>query len=202
MSESAIASGRTARMAATASRITAVSRRLTAVRGLNGFTIEQLCEEVGVSRRTFFNYFPSKEEAVIGLDEAEEFGRYAERFLGRDSRGWSSAVDDLLELAVEHARAAGFDVAEHADLVAAIDREPRLLARFIDVSREREGQLAELVATREGTSPRDPHVRAVVQVVSTALRMTGEQFHDLGTADDFAAALADAVAALRTVLTA
>ncbi len=34
--------------------------------GLNGFTIEQLCEDVGVSRRTFFNYFPSKEDAIIG----------------------------------------------------------------------------------------------------------------------------------------
>ncbi|MDD0857104.1 TetR family transcriptional regulator [Arthrobacter alpinus] len=56
---------------ATRSAITARARALTAQDGLNGFTIEQLCEDVGVSRRTFFNYFPSKEDAIIGhlLDE-------------------------------------------------------------------------------------------------------------------------------------
>lgn len=74
-------------MAATASRLTALSRRLTAERGLNGFTIEELCDEVGVSRRTFFNYFPSKEEAVIGVAEEEDRRRFAEEFLARGSRG-------------------------------------------------------------------------------------------------------------------
>ncbi|WP_449372113.1 TetR/AcrR family transcriptional regulator [Arthrobacter psychrolactophilus] len=37
---------------ATRSAITAAARRLTSQNGLNGFTIEQLCEQVGVSRRT------------------------------------------------------------------------------------------------------------------------------------------------------
>ncbi|MGN0042882.1 TetR/AcrR family transcriptional regulator [Rhodococcus sp. (in: high G+C Gram-positive bacteria)] len=42
------------------------ARTLTARRGLAGFTVEELCEHVGVSRRTFFNYFASKEDAVLG----------------------------------------------------------------------------------------------------------------------------------------
>lgn len=29
-------------------------------------TIEDICEPVGISKRTFFNYFASKEEAIIG----------------------------------------------------------------------------------------------------------------------------------------
>ncbi|WBM80991.1 hypothetical protein KIV56_06910 [Cryobacterium breve] len=41
MIDSATTSGRSERMAATALRLTAVSRRLTAERGLNGFTIEE-----------------------------------------------------------------------------------------------------------------------------------------------------------------
>ncbi len=139
------------RKAATATRLSTVARRLTAERGLTGFTIEELCDEVGVSRRTFFNYFPSKEEAVVGITDDDELGRFVEEFLARGSRGWSAVVDDLIELAASHARDAG--LAEHADFITAVGREPKLLARFMDISREREQQLAELVATREGVRP-------------------------------------------------
>src|SRR5258708_34354312 len=113
MSQSAISTRRTERMAATASRLTTLSRRLTAERGLNGFTIEELCDEVGVSRRTFFNYFPSKEEAVVGVDETQEAERYAREFLERGSRGGPAVVDDLVELAVDHVRAPEFGLAAH-----------------------------------------------------------------------------------------
>lgn len=34
---------------------------------LEGATIEAIAERAGVSRRTFFNYYPSKEDAVLGL---------------------------------------------------------------------------------------------------------------------------------------
>jgi AcrR family transcriptional regulator len=52
--------------AATRVAITDAARSLTAAHGVNGFTIEQLCEDVGISRRTFFNYFPGKEDAILG----------------------------------------------------------------------------------------------------------------------------------------
>lgn len=35
-------------------------------RGSANVTIEDICEPVGISKRTFFNYFSSKEEAIIG----------------------------------------------------------------------------------------------------------------------------------------
>ena len=187
-------------MAATESRLSAVSRRLTAERGLNGFTVEEVCAEVGVSRRTFFNYFPSKEDAVIGIDETEALEQLVTQFLERGSRGWGAVVDDLVELAVEHARAAGFGIAEHAELVAAIGREPKLLAHFVGISREREQQLAELIAEREHTRTSDPRTLAAVQIVASALRLAGERLLDQTTGDDFATALTDSLAAIRAVL--
>jgi AcrR family transcriptional regulator len=187
-------------MAATESRLSAVSRRLTAERGLGGFTVEEVCAEVGVSRRTFFNYFPSKEDAVIGIDPLEEAELFATAFLERGSRGWPAVVDDLVELAVEHARAAGFGIAEHAEFIAAIGREPKLLAHFISISREREQQLAELIATREGTTTSDPRTLASVQIVASALRLAGERVLDQTSSDDFATALTDSLAAIRAVL--
>lgn len=35
--------------------------------GLEQATIEKITTEVGISRRTFFNYFPSKEDAILGV---------------------------------------------------------------------------------------------------------------------------------------
>ncbi|NNC11996.1 TetR/AcrR family transcriptional regulator [Planctomonas sp. JC2975] len=37
--------------------------------GLDGTTIEQICQQADVSPRTFFNYFPSKAAAALGLPE-------------------------------------------------------------------------------------------------------------------------------------
>ena len=51
----------------TRSELVGEARRLTAEHGLAGFTIEQLCEAVGISRRTFFNHFASKDALATGL---------------------------------------------------------------------------------------------------------------------------------------
>jgi AcrR family transcriptional regulator len=64
----------------TAHRITAAAQRLVLEHGLDGFTMDQLAEVAGVSRRTLFNYFPGKDDAVLGgppvLEESvlDEFG--------------------------------------------------------------------------------------------------------------------------------
>jgi AcrR family transcriptional regulator len=196
MTESAIAT----RKQATASRLTALCRTLAAERGLNGFTIEEVCSEVGVSRRTFFNYFPSKEDAVFGIDEADELKLFSEEFLGRGSRGWGAVVDDLVGFAVKYADATGHDLAEHMQFMAILEREPRLLARFIGIGREREASLVELVALREGVSPADPLARASIQIVSAVMRSTADRLSDPRVAENFGAALLESLTALRAVL--
>ena len=35
--------------------------------GFAAVTVEEICEKAGISRRTFFNYFDSKDSAVLGL---------------------------------------------------------------------------------------------------------------------------------------
>lgn len=186
-------------MAATASRLTSVSRRLTAERGLHGFTIEELCAEVGVSRRTFFNYFPSKDEAVLGIDEVDDAKRLEQQFSALGSRGWSAVIGDLVQLAVDHAEAAGFRVSEHSDFVTAIEREPRLLARVVGMTRDHEQALVLLVAAREGAASDDPRARAVVTLFFAVLRAATERILQPGVNDDFGTALYDSLAAIREV---
>jgi len=195
MSQSAIA----VRRAATTAQLTSVSRRLTAERGLSGFTIEELCDEVGISRRTFFNYFPSKDEAVLGVDESEQIERLAASFLALGSRGWAAVLDDLVVLAGEMTEQLGITLADHTEFIAALEREPRLLARALGMSREREQQLGELVAAREGVATTDPRVRAVVSLFSSLMRTSVESLLEQGTTD-LRTTMTTSLAALRDVL--
>ena len=57
---------REAKKAVTRRQLTAAARSLARQHGLDGVTVELVCAEVGVSVRTFFNYFASKESAVLG----------------------------------------------------------------------------------------------------------------------------------------
>ncbi|MBT1678373.1 TetR/AcrR family transcriptional regulator [Curtobacterium aurantiacum] len=43
---------------------------LVSDRGLAGVTVEEICADAGVSPRTFFNYFPSKGDAALGLPDS------------------------------------------------------------------------------------------------------------------------------------
>ena len=54
------------RRTATSYNITLCAQQLTDKRGLDGFTMDDLATAAGVSRRTLFNYFPSKLDAVLG----------------------------------------------------------------------------------------------------------------------------------------
>jgi len=60
---------------ATRHALRSAALRLVAARGIHHVTVEDVAEAADVSTRTFFNYFASKEEAVIGIDpgQAEHF---------------------------------------------------------------------------------------------------------------------------------
>lgn len=60
------ASTRERRRQETEHRIALCALRLTDEHGLDGFTMEDLADAAEVSRRTLFNYFPSKLDAVLG----------------------------------------------------------------------------------------------------------------------------------------
>jgi AcrR family transcriptional regulator len=64
---------RTRKKAATRRSLHEAALRLAMERGLDGVTVEDVADAVGVSRRTFSNYFPSKEAAILHADR-ERFG--------------------------------------------------------------------------------------------------------------------------------
>jgi AcrR family transcriptional regulator len=52
---------------ATSERIHQCALGLADEHGIDGFTMDELAAAAGVSRRTLFNYFPGKNDAVIGV---------------------------------------------------------------------------------------------------------------------------------------
>ena len=188
------------KMRETASRLTSVCRRLTAERGLNGFTVEDACDEVDVSRRTFFDYFPTKEDAIIGLDPEEELQKFAADFLALGSHGWERVVDDFIGLVIEHFETAGINAADHAELVAAIEREPKLLTRFMGISRARDQQAAELIAEREGVEPDDARVVACINLSTLLMKTAADRYFDPLNELDFSSLIHQNLAALRSVI--
>ncbi|WXF91171.1 TetR/AcrR family transcriptional regulator [Curtobacterium flaccumfaciens pv. flaccumfaciens] len=55
----------------TRNRIAEAARSLALEQGVDGTTIEQIAARADVSPRTFFNYFESKEDAVLGHTELD-----------------------------------------------------------------------------------------------------------------------------------
>src|SRR5579872_6233243 len=64
---------------ATRRQLRAAALHLVAEHGLANVTVEDIAEAADVSPRTFFNYFPSKEAALIGESDPERAGRLRDR---------------------------------------------------------------------------------------------------------------------------
>lgn len=165
---------------ATRAAIVKVAQDLTLEHGFNGFTVEQLCESVGISRRTFFNYFASKEDAVLGWDGGDfpedlqtEFvaQRSAEHHPGQLS---SSLLQDLLTMFAETTNRLPRTPEEHRKLHKVILSEPQLLAKALDSFEKREQTLRDLIAKRESCEPEDLRVQMAVVLVGAILRKSSE----------------------------
>ncbi|MCQ6271031.1 TetR/AcrR family transcriptional regulator [Pseudarthrobacter sp. R1] len=161
--------------AATRSNITAVARALTAERGLNGYTVEEVCEAAGISRRTFFNYFPTKEDAIIGHVEDEVSNVHVEEFVARGA-GFSAGeisptlFRDLVQLSLRLAEEVTASEEDTRQLIDVLKKEPQLILKIIGVTEQRETQFAHDVARREGVTPDHPVVQMAVVLLSAITR--------------------------------
>lgn len=138
----------------TRSTLVRLARTFTNERGLGGFTLEELCEAAGISRRTFFNHFASKDDAVLGIAKCSPFEPHKERFLA--SKGSMSLAQALAELTADSIDSMVRGEMAPEKLMAVIHREPSLLNRMRQNGFRAGVEMEKLICEREGlTYPSD-----------------------------------------------
>ncbi|GGI85418.1 hypothetical protein GCM10007175_23180 [Pseudarthrobacter scleromae] len=197
----AIAGGlRERKRAATRSAITSIARKLTAERGLNGYTVEEVCEQADISRRTFFNYFPTKEDAVLGHIDDDIPAGVLEEFIAGGHASPAGEISptlfqDLVRLSLKLSEHMAASEEETRQLIGVIKKEPQLILRIIGVTEQREAQFARDVALREGVAPDHPVVQMAVVLLGTIARKSSMAYFSEGNTRPYAELLMENISA-------
>lgn len=141
---------------ATRRAIQVAALHLVAERGLDNVTIDEISRVADISPRTFFNYFSSKEEAILGdppsLPESETVDRFISNTDG------TTVLDGLVTVLIE----AGDRSLEDAEMIQLrhnlVKDYPQLFAMRMAKMRDFEEQVSGAIARRLRND--DPSVEA------------------------------------------
>lgn len=170
---------------------------LFARQGFNATTVEQITELAGVSPRTFFRYFESKDDVLLPLDnqvparemiilqpaEVSDLGAVRAMYL-------QSAP--LHELMADQLRA----------LALAMASSPALRGRKVDRQQEAEKELAEALATRRGLAQPDDEALLAAAIGFSVLRTSMDRWLNAAEGERLADVIAAAFARLRVMVAA
>jgi AcrR family transcriptional regulator len=151
---------------ATRSALHDAALRLTLERGIEHVTVEEISAAANVSVRTFFNYFPSKEQAVLG----DMITIVAERATAAIQSA-PTVLDGLREVAL----AVASDTQPQREQVLmrwqVLERHPSLLPHMFSRFTEFERVLTSALAARTGGRPDDAYPELGAAIAGTALRV-------------------------------
>ena len=134
--------------------------------GLDGVTVEQIARAAGVSLRTFFNYFSSKEEAIVAGDTATAMA-FLHAFTERPP-------DEPVLVALRETLHSIYLL--HVDLdrlrqLRELRRNPALMPHFLAAYSAREHELAAAIAVRCGADPAvDPYPAVAASAILSSMR--------------------------------
>lgn len=179
--------------------LTAVAQDLFLAQGFEDTTVEQIAAAAGMSKRTFFRYFASKDDLVIGkYDLFAE--RMAEAFDARpvDEPVWESlrrVFDMTLDYVEDDHQRARNDAME-----AIVRTTPQLTARYLEKMQRVQELLTERVRHRLGgeyLEPTDPRPASVVGAAFACVQAARLAYLASDRGEPFARYLDDAMAAVR-----
>lgn len=189
------------RAAATADAIESAALERVLARGYDHVTVDNICKAAGVSQRTFFNHFPTKEDAVLGRDRPRVDERAARRFVVSDG----PLISDALALIA--APDPDKSTSRLRARMRAIASSPVLLARQTERISELDADLTEIIGLRlEHQRPdADPHERAadaamVSHLLGAVMRWVASSAADDQAQTDFRVQVAQARATLARIL--
>ena len=169
--------------------------RLFSERGYDETTVEEIAGEAGVSERTFFRYFRSKEDVIFfDSDELTETYResLATRFPGE------TLVDRVRRASRDVLRVMGYEHPHYDVRVGRLLLEvPALSARMAALDAQREDILAPVIAEEYGLQPEDPRAQLAAGAVVGSIRAMRRRWLYAGGADRPADLLDEAFTLLR-----
>jgi len=156
----------------TRERIEQAAMTLFLERGFDATTIEDITEAADVSKRSFFDYFPSKEEVVVAWQDS-----FADRLMAAvAARPPGESSVEAVEAAITATVVASADERGVA-LSELIHCTPALKARDQLKYARLEQKLAEALLLRKGNDPGErSRMRVLSAIVIGALRIGGERW--------------------------
>jgi len=174
------------------------AHRLVERDGLDGATVEAICAQAGVSTRTFFNYFESKDDAVLGIEPWSMDPAVAAVFAAGGPTG--RLMPDL-EVVVTHLL--DRPMIGRTRIAAAIElarREPRLLVRHMAWMEQYRGEVESLVRRRLGAHTPVYRIEMIGILAMLITRTAFARWEAVGGDGDARDHLTDVVGDLRALL--
>jgi AcrR family transcriptional regulator len=131
---------------ATHNALRAAALELSLEHGVDNVTVEQIADAADVSVRTFFNYYSSKEQAVVAGESV------ASEAMLENLR--SRPADEPILTSLRHVimvMAAGIPERERVAQLRLVRRTPTLLPHQLAAYESTENSLAQIIADRTGT---------------------------------------------------
>lgn len=171
--DSAVKEGRRERKRRqTRERIEAAALKLFLERGFDATTIEDITEAADVSKRSFFDYFPSKEEVVAAWQDG--FAR--ELIAAVAAQPEDASIVEVIEAAVNSALRTAIADPQSLALVALIRNTPTLQARDQLKYAKLERKLADALFARSGSQGERLRLGMLAAAVVAMLRIGGERW--------------------------
>lgn len=117
--------------------------------GFTNVTVAMICRQSGISQRTFFNYFTTKKDAIIGAEPPTIDEGRARAFIAATS---DDLLPDVLTLMSEIGPRNGIDEQLFTDRLRVFGLNPKLMQEQMERMTRVTGEIAELVYLRLGRS--------------------------------------------------
>lgn len=147
--------------------------RLFLEKGVAGTSGDEIAEAAGISKRTLWRYFRTKESCIEPL-----FARMSQNFAAK-LQNWplDMPVERFLEINYDMSKIDAREIEDSklvVHLIARLDEEPALLEPWFMSTRTTQDLMAEVIASRLELSPTDFEVRLCAATVAAAMRVIDE----------------------------
>jgi TetR/AcrR family transcriptional regulator, regulator of mycofactocin system len=176
--------------------IVAAALRLFQKRGFADVTIDEIAELAHVSRRTFFRYFPTKEDVVLER-RRQQLATFREALTTLEGSASEVVLEAFARVAADYQKNETRILSERALLASARD----LRVRDLEIDREFEREIVEAVVARTSRRANDQRAaRFFAAAAMGVVRVVIDEWAEAGGRADIAALGRDALDAIVELL--